>query len=72
MQPLVAHCHAGLGRLAARRGDAVPAAEHFAKAASLYRTLGMHYWSIQLEGDVAKSGVPIAGGVPPLAAPTAI
>lgn len=72
MQPLVAHCHAGLGRLAARRGDAVPAAEHFAKAASLYRTLGMHFWSIQLEGDVAKSGVPIAGGVPPLAAPTAI
>ncbi|MGZ8253481.1 MAG: hypothetical protein ACXWVT_01410 [Burkholderiaceae bacterium] len=62
MQPLVAHCYAGLGRLQAGHGDVIPAAEHFAKAASMYRALGMHYWSIQLEGDVVALGVPIGDG----------
>ncbi len=71
MQPLVAHCYAGLGRLQAHRGDMIPAAEHFATAASMYRALGMHYWWSRLERDVADSGVPIADGLTPLAVPTA-
>lgn len=62
MQPLVAHCHAGLGRLQARRGEVISAAEHFEKAADMYRALGMRYWSIQLEGDIVASGVPVAHG----------
>jgi hypothetical protein len=44
MRPLVAHCHLGLGRLSARRGDGQDAAAHVTTATTLYRSMGMRAW----------------------------
>jgi len=44
MQPLVAHCHAGLARLCRKTGDPSAADAHFATAAALYRAMGMAHW----------------------------
>jgi tetratricopeptide (TPR) repeat protein len=49
MRPLVAHCHAGLGRLYGRTGKSEQAQEHLTTAAAMYGELGMTYWSEKLE-----------------------
>ncbi len=49
MRPLVAHCHAGLGRLARRRGRR-DAGSRLGIAAALYREMGMTLWLDVLEG----------------------
>jgi tetratricopeptide (TPR) repeat protein len=49
MRPLVAHCHLGLGRLHMTSGTAEQAREHVAKAAALYRDMGMAYWLPEAE-----------------------
>jgi tetratricopeptide (TPR) repeat protein len=49
MRPLVAHCHAGLGRLYGRTGKSEQAQEHLTTAAAMYSELGMTYWSENLE-----------------------
>ena len=49
MQPLVAHCHFGLGRLAARgSGDAGEEA-HLETAARLFTEMGMTFWLEQMK-----------------------
>ncbi|HEX7128376.1 MAG TPA: hypothetical protein VF406_21695 [Thermodesulfobacteriota bacterium] len=41
MRPLASHCHAGLGRLHRRAGDAVQAERHVALASALLRDMGI-------------------------------
>jgi class 3 adenylate cyclase/tetratricopeptide (TPR) repeat protein len=49
MRPLVAHCHAGLGRLYRRTGDLDQAQEHLTAARAMYGEMGMTYWLEKLE-----------------------
>jgi tetratricopeptide (TPR) repeat protein len=49
MRPLVAHCHAGLGRLYRRTGDLDQAQEHLTTARAMYGEMGMTYWLEKLE-----------------------
>jgi class 3 adenylate cyclase/tetratricopeptide (TPR) repeat protein len=44
MRPLQAHCHRGLGRLYARRGDSEAAEVELAAARELFRTMDMRFW----------------------------
>ena len=44
MRPLVAHCYLGLGRLYGRDGKRQEADEHVARAAAMYRDMGMQIW----------------------------
>jgi ATP/maltotriose-dependent transcriptional regulator MalT len=46
-RPEIAHCHAALGRLAARSGDAASAAEHRASARRFFHELTMPFWSLR-------------------------
>jgi hypothetical protein len=48
MRPLVAHCHAGLGRLYRLTNNPGQAQEHLTTARAMYGELGMTYWSKQL------------------------
>ncbi len=48
MRPLVAHCHAGLGRLYRREGRRQEADEHLARAVAIYRDTGMSFWLEQV------------------------
>ena len=52
MQPLVAHCHLGLGKLYGRAGKRKRADEHFAAATSMYRDMGMTYWLEKAEAEM--------------------
>ena len=49
MQPLVAHCHFGLGKLHARTGQREEARQHLATATTLYREMDMRFWLEQAE-----------------------
>jgi class 3 adenylate cyclase/tetratricopeptide (TPR) repeat protein len=49
MRPLVAHCHAGLGRLYRRTDNPEQAQEHLTTARTMYGEMGMTYWSEKLE-----------------------
>jgi tetratricopeptide (TPR) repeat protein len=49
MRPLVAHCHAGLGRLYRRTDNPGQAQEHLTTAGTMYSEMGMTYWSERLE-----------------------
>jgi Tetratricopeptide repeat len=51
MQPLVAHCHLGLGKLYLRTGKREQAREHLATATPMYREMGMTYWLEQAEAE---------------------
>jgi tetratricopeptide (TPR) repeat protein len=44
MQPLVAHCHLGLGTLSRRKGDRVKAHERLHTATTMYREMDMTFW----------------------------
>jgi len=52
MRPLVAHCHAGLGRLYHRTGKHERAQEHLATATTMYREMGMTYWLEKTEAEL--------------------
>jgi tetratricopeptide (TPR) repeat protein len=54
MQPLVAHCHLGLGRVYRREGEHPEALEHLTIAATLYRDMDMAYWLEQAEGETRQ------------------
>jgi class 3 adenylate cyclase/tetratricopeptide (TPR) repeat protein len=54
MAPLVAHCHAGLGRTAMRRGDRRQARESLATATTMYREMGMRYWLEKAEAEMKE------------------
>ncbi len=47
MRPLVAHCHLGLGRLYPREGKRQETDKHVARAATMYRDIGMRFWQKQ-------------------------
>ena len=49
MRPLIAHCHAGLGRLWRAHGKPKEAKKALAKASDGYQTLGMDAWLASLE-----------------------
>ncbi|HXV07371.1 MAG TPA: hypothetical protein VD791_05040, partial [Burkholderiales bacterium] len=49
LQPLVAHCHLGLGQIEARARERGKAREHLTTALSLYRAMQMQYWPGQVE-----------------------
>jgi DNA-binding SARP family transcriptional activator len=49
MQPLVAHCHFGLGRLAARGCRGAEYEVHLETAARLFTEMGMAFWLQQLK-----------------------
>jgi class 3 adenylate cyclase/tetratricopeptide (TPR) repeat protein len=49
MQPLVAHCHRGLGRLYERTGDRRKAESHLAMATTMYCDMDMRFWLEQAE-----------------------
>jgi hypothetical protein len=49
MQPLVAHCHFGLGRLAARDSRDAGAAAHIETAGRLFTEMGMTFWLEQMK-----------------------
>ena len=44
MRPLIAHCHAGLGRLFERAGTQEQARQHLTTATAMYREMGMRFW----------------------------
>jgi hypothetical protein len=52
MRPLVAHCHAGLGRLYRHTGRRQEAQEHLSTATTMYREMGMTYWLEQVEAQM--------------------
>jgi hypothetical protein len=49
MQPLIAHCHLGLGRLYHRTGRDGQARDNLTMAATMYREMEMTYWLEQAE-----------------------
>jgi tetratricopeptide (TPR) repeat protein len=53
MRPLIAHCHAGLGKLFWHSGLGEQAREHRTIATTMYREMGMTYWL-----DTEKKEVP--------------
>ncbi len=53
MRPLVAHCHAGLGKLYRRTGNRQEAQEHLTVATTMYREMGMTYWLENAEAELA-------------------
>jgi hypothetical protein len=55
MRPVVAHCHAGLARLAFRTGRRADAGERLAIATAMYREMGMTYWLEKLARDTSHS-----------------
>ncbi len=58
MQPLVAHCHLGLGTLYARIGCRGPARAELCAAIELYRAMDMTFWLPQAEAMLAYEGKP--------------
>jgi class 3 adenylate cyclase/tetratricopeptide (TPR) repeat protein len=54
MRPLVAHCHLGLGTLAAKIGQQETARTELASATELYRAMDMTFWLPQAEAALAQ------------------
>ena len=54
--PLVAHCHAGLGKLYRRTGQREQAQEHLTTATTMYREMGMTYWLEKAEAETRELG----------------
>jgi tetratricopeptide (TPR) repeat protein len=57
MRPLAARCHLGLGRLAARAGEASVAAKHLTEAREGFRSMQMTFWLERLGDDLAGPAV---------------
>jgi tetratricopeptide (TPR) repeat protein len=56
MNPLVAHCHLGLGKLSRRTDKREQAQEHLATATTMYREMGMTYWREKAEAEMTELG----------------
>jgi hypothetical protein len=56
MRPLVAHCHAGLGKLFQRTGKRQEAQEHLTTATTMYREMDMTYWLGKAEQEMKALG----------------
>jgi class 3 adenylate cyclase/tetratricopeptide (TPR) repeat protein len=54
MRPLVAHCHAGLGKLCRRTNKPEQAQEHLTTAMTMYRGMGMTYWLEKAEAEATN------------------
>jgi tetratricopeptide (TPR) repeat protein len=54
MRPLVAHCHAGLGKLYATIGRRTEARAALTTAVALYRAMEMTFWLPQAEAALAQ------------------
>jgi tetratricopeptide (TPR) repeat protein len=52
MQPLVAHCHFGLGKLSRRAGKRQESQEHLATATTMYREMDMRFWLEKAEAEM--------------------
>jgi hypothetical protein len=51
MRPLIAHCHAGLGRLFERTGHREEARRHLTTATTMYREMRMTYWLEKISNE---------------------
>ena len=51
MRPLVAHCHAALGKLYRRTDKPEQANEHLTTATTMYREMGMTFWLEKIETE---------------------
>ena len=51
MQPVIAHCQLGLGKLHSRLGELRKAQQHFSIAATMYRDMDMKFWLEQMAQD---------------------
>jgi tetratricopeptide (TPR) repeat protein len=56
MRPLAAHCHLGLGKLYRRTDKREQAQEHLTTATTMYREMGMTYWTEKAEAEVREMG----------------
>ena len=54
MNPLVAHCHLGLGRLFAETGRREEGRDHVLTATGHYRSMGMRFWLAQAESALSE------------------
>jgi tetratricopeptide (TPR) repeat protein len=54
MRPLVAHCHAHLGRLFRNTGRLNQAREHLIAATTMYREMDMHAWTDRVEAEMRE------------------
>jgi tetratricopeptide (TPR) repeat protein len=54
MQPLIAHCHLGLGKLYRRTDKREQAQEHLITATSKYREMDMRFWLEQAEAEMRE------------------
>ena len=52
MQPLIGHCHLGLGKLYQRTSKREQAQEHLTAATTMYREMGMTYWLEKAEAEI--------------------
>jgi tetratricopeptide (TPR) repeat protein len=52
LQPLVAHCHLGLGELYRRTGDPPTAHQHLTAARTMYREMDMCFWLERAEAEM--------------------
>lgn len=52
MRPLVAHCHAGLGKLHHHADKRDHTREHLTIATTIYREMGMTYWLEKAEAEM--------------------
>jgi tetratricopeptide (TPR) repeat protein len=57
MRPVVAHCHAGLGRLHQRVGSGRDAEAEFATAIEMFREMDMRFWLERAEAE-RRGGTP--------------
>lgn len=54
MQPLVAHCHLGIGQLLRRTGGGNLARTHLNAAVALYEEMGLTYWLERARAETAR------------------
>ena len=54
MRPLQAHCHRGLGTLAAATGQREQARAELSAAIALYRAMEMTFWLPETEAALAR------------------
>jgi tetratricopeptide (TPR) repeat protein len=54
MQPLVAHCHFGLGKLSRGAAKRQESQEHLATATTMYREMDMRFWLEKAEAEMRR------------------
>jgi hypothetical protein len=53
-QPVIAHCHRGLGVLHRRIGDGDQARRHLTAATAMYREMAMTFWLEKAETELVN------------------